>query len=356
MSKIKQLNFEGQTIFCGIDVHKKTWSINVRDDEFELENYSQNPCEENLLNHLRKRYPRANYQVAYEAGFCGFGIQRFLKKSGFNCIIINPSDVPSSDKDKKRKSDKIDARKISRELSNGALEGIYVPTVEMEHARTLVRQRGRLVQDQTRCKNRIWHMLMFSGLKLDAEKSQKYWSRRFLEILRQMPCETQPLRYALDTAVEEYLQVRKLLSQTTKQVRILSQQEPFVAINKLLQSIPGIGIVNAMIIVTELQDMQRFKTLDKLCSYVGIVPDTDSSGVNEKVKGLTHRSNCYLRPAIVESSWVIIRKDPAMLMLYKKYCSKMVSNKAIIKIARHLLSRIRYVWMNQVEYEKGIVG
>lgn len=101
--------------------------------------------------------------------------------------------MPSSDKDKKRKSDKIDACKISRELSNGALEGIFVPTVEMEHARTLVRQLGRLVQDQTRCKNRIWHLLIFSGLKLDAEKSQKYWSRRFLEILRQMPCETQPL-------------------------------------------------------------------------------------------------------------------------------------------------------------------
>jgi hypothetical protein len=89
---------------------------------------------------------------------------------------------------------------------------------------------------------------MFSGLKLDAEKSQKYWGRRFLEILRQMPCETQPLRYALDTAVEEYLHVRKLLGQTTKQVRTLSQREPIVATHKLLRSIPGIGIVKAMII------------------------------------------------------------------------------------------------------------
>jgi transposase len=111
-----------------------------------------------------------------------------------------------------------------------------------------------------------------------------------------------------------------------------------------------------MIIICELQDIRRFKTLDKLCCYAGIVPDTSSSGDNEKVRGITHRNNPYLRPAIVESSWVIIRKDPAMLMLYKKYCSTMVPNKAIIKIAKHLLSRIRYVWMNQVEYEIGIVG
>ncbi len=73
---------QGQTIFCGIDVHKKSWRVNVRSDEFELEDYSQDPCEELLLKHLQKRYPGANFQVAYEAGFSGFGIQRSLKSSG----------------------------------------------------------------------------------------------------------------------------------------------------------------------------------------------------------------------------------------------------------------------------------
>ncbi|OQP66422.1 hypothetical protein A3860_13095 [Niastella vici] len=55
--------------------------------------------------------------------------------------------------------------------------------------------------------------------------------------------------------------------------------------------------------------------------------------------------------AIVESSWVIIRKDPAVLLLYKKYCSRMIPNKAIIKIAKHLLSRIRTIWLKQTKYE-----
>jgi transposase len=89
MSKVKQLSFEGQTIFCGIDVHKKSWRVNVRNDEFELEDYSQDPSEELLLNHLRKRYPGATYKVVYEAGFCGFGLQRFLKKSGIDCLVGN---------------------------------------------------------------------------------------------------------------------------------------------------------------------------------------------------------------------------------------------------------------------------
>lgn len=356
MSKVNQLRFDGQTIFCGIDVHKKSWRVNVRNEEFELEDYSQDPCEELLLNHLKKRYPGASIKAVYEAGFCGFSLQRSLQKSGVDCIMVNPTDVPSSDKEKKRKNDKIDARKLGRQLSKSALEAIYVPAVMMEHARSLVRQRSWLVRDQTRCKNRIWHLLMFSGLKLDADKPKQYWTRRFIESLRRLPCENESLRHALDLAIDEYLSVRKLLMIATRQVRKLSVESSFSEAQKLIQSIPGIGMVNGMIIMTELQDIRRFKTLDKLCAYAGIVPDTGSSGNNEIVRGITHRSNHYLRPAIVESSWVIIRKDPAMLMLYKKYCSTMMPNKAIIKIARHLLSRIRYVWMTKVEYEIGIVG
>jgi transposase len=356
MPKIKQPDFAGQTIFCGIDVHKKCWRVNVRDDQFELEDYSQDPSEELLLKHLQKRYPGASFKMAYEAGFSGFGIQRSLKSWGVSCMVVNPADVPLTDKDKKRKSDRIDARKICRHLSNNMLRPIYVPTIKMEHARALVRQRIRLVSDQTRCKNRIWSFLMVHGLKLKMDKPNDYWSRRFIESLKTLPGITSLLRQSLDIELEEYLLIRKLVGNMTKQIRMLSTQKSLASLQSLIQSIPGIGLLNSMVIITELQDMKRFQTLDKLCSYAGIVPDTASSADRTTVKGITHRSNEYLRTAIVESSWVIIRKDPAMLHLYKKYCRRMVPNKAIIKIARHLLSRIRYVWTNRIEYEVGLVG
>ncbi|PZR28685.1 MAG: hypothetical protein DI535_05995 [Citrobacter freundii] len=124
MSKVKQLCFAGQTIFCGIDVHKASWRVNIRNKEFELEDYSQPPCEKVLLNHLRKRYPGADYKIVYEAGFCGFGLQRALKESGVDCIVVNPSDVPSSDKDKKRKTDRVDARKLSIQWRSTCIKGI----------------------------------------------------------------------------------------------------------------------------------------------------------------------------------------------------------------------------------------
>lgn len=225
----------------------------------------------------------------------------------------------------------------------------------MEHARSLVRQRSRLVQDQTRCKNRIWHLLMFSGLKLDADRPKQYWSKRFIESLRNLKVTDDGLKQTLELAIDEYLGIRELLKKAITYMRRLAGQSLFQPVQKVLQSIPGIGLINAMITQTEIMDMRRFGTLDALCDHVGLVPDTEDSGDTKKEKGITHRCNHYLRPAIVESSWTIIRKDPAMLMKYKQYCQRMPENKAIIKIAKHLLSRIRYVWLQQKEYVIGVV-
>lgn len=352
-SKIKQLDFKGEKIYTALDVHKKSWRVTTGCKEFELEHYSQNPDAKQLVKHLKRHYPGAKHIVAYEAGFCGFGIQRSLIQEGIDCIVVNAADIPSSDKEKKRKHDKIDSRKIYKRLAKEDLQAIYVPVAAMEHARSLVRERSRIVQDQTRCKNRIWGLLLFSGLTADVDKPKQYWSRKFIESLKQLDCGTEPLRQALDLAIEEYVVIRKLLTTATKKVRDLSTAPLFEEIQQLLRSIPSIGLINAMVIHTELQDIRRFKTLDHLCSYAGIVPDLDSSGDRDKKTRITHRSNNYLREAIIESSWVIIRKDPAMLMLYKTYCTRTNENKAIIKIARHLLSRIRYVWTNEIKYQTG---
>jgi transposase len=350
MNKITKLSFAGERIYCGIDVHKLSWRVNIRSEEFELEDYSQQAEEDVLLSHLRKNYPDAEYELVYEAGFSGFSLQRSLQSKGINCLVINAADVPSSDKDKRRKSDCIDARKLSKALGNGLLKGVFVPQPEMEHIRTLVRQRDRLVQDQIRCKARIKHLLLFSGLKVNEDSC---WSGAYIKRLEELDCGDIPLRQALDLALQEYQAIRKLTLQATRQLRMLSQQPLYAKIVSLLRSIPGIGLINAMVILSEIQDIARFKTLDKLCGYAGIVPDLHGSGEEQNVRGITRRSNCYLREAIVESSWSIIRKDPVMLMSYKQYCKRMHPNKAIIKIARHLLNRIRYVWLKEVPYQTG---
>jgi transposase len=139
-------------------------------------------------------------------------------------------------------------------------------------------------------------------------------------------------------------------------IRKLCKQPGYQKDITLLRSIPGIGEINAAVMLFELQDVSRFKHFDHLCSYVGLVPNTSNSGETKITKGITDRSNYYLRTALVESSWTVVRKDPALLMKYKIYCRRMERNRAIIRIAKHLLSRINYVLKNKKEYVTAVVA
>ena len=129
MTQAKKLDFTGQKIFCGIDVHKKSWSVCIRSEHSELKAFVQNPSVADLAQYLRSNYPLADFRLVYEAGFCGFSYQRAFVKEGINCIIINPADVPTSDKDKQQKTDAVDCRKLSCCLRDHLLEGIYIPSV-----------------------------------------------------------------------------------------------------------------------------------------------------------------------------------------------------------------------------------
>lgn len=357
MTQVKKLDFTGTTIFCGIDVHKKSWRVNIQDSEFELEDFSQDADVVLLHKHLNRKYPGADFKICYEAGFSGFSAQRWLKNHGLDCLVINAADVASTDKEKRQKSDKIDARKLCEHLQSRKVKGIYIPSLRWEHARSLVRARGKIVSNQTRCKNRIWQLLHFSGLSLPNNyQAGQYWSKHFIKELQAIDCSTDELKVTLGLYIQDYLQTRILLLEATRAIRKLCKKPEYQKDITLLRSIQGIGEINSAVMLFELQDVSRFKNFDKLCSYAGFVPNTSDSGETKRSKGITNRTNNYLRTALVESSWMVIRKDPALLMKYKGYCRKMEKNKAIIRVAKHLLSRVNYVLKNKKEYVTGVLA
>lgn len=125
---------------------------------------------------------------------------------------------------------------------------------------------------------------------------------------------------------------------------------------RLVVTIPSIGLISAMTLLTEIGDIKRFKTIDQLCSYCGLTPLIHNSGETERTGGLSRRGNAFIKPILIECAWMAIRKDPALLLYYKQLLPRMNGNKAIIKVARKLLNRIRYVLVNQKEYVTGVIA
>ncbi len=150
-------------------------------EDIVYKTFSQDPKAKLLLDYLERNFPEGNYYSVYEAGFCGFSLHRELTDLGIINIVVNPADIPATDKELKQKEDKRDSRKLSRSLKNGELNKIYVPSRPSEELRGLVRYRRTLVKEPGRYKNRIKSYLYANGIKILFELNtvSKYWSGKF---------------------------------------------------------------------------------------------------------------------------------------------------------------------------------
>jgi transposase len=303
------------------------------------------------VKHLNTKYPGAEYYSAYEAGFCGTGIHEKLTKAGVNNIVINPADLPSTDKEKKNKTDIHDSRSICRNLERGNLRGIYILPVEQQEYRALFRQREVKVRDVTRSVNRLKSFLSFFGVdyaSLCAGKNELITGRVIGKLLK-LSLSTEAGTIVLKDYIEDILYHRKHLLEITKKLKLQTQAK-YTEEYKLLLSIPGIGPITAMAFLSEIGDFKRFKDPDEYCSFLGLIPWSNSSGETEMTIGIQPRCNKRLRSLLVEASWTAIRKEPALLMYYKKHAVKN-NNHAIVKVARKLAMIVKGVMNRRQIYQ-----
>ena len=352
-SRTKSPDFSGQVLYVGIDTHKRNWNVSIRTRDLHIKTFSMEPSPEKLNKFMNQHFPNGKYVSVYEAGFCGYWIHRKLKSYNFDNIIVNPADVPSTNKERDRKSDPIDSAKLSRELANHTLTGIFVPDVHHEALRCLHRLYEQNTQRTTQIKNRIKGYLHFIGIKLPSEFDQPYWSNNFLKYLSTIPFVDILNRTVMSSYLADLKLARDKSNALLREIRKISKEIPEI---KLLTTIPGVGLLTAFTLYTELVDIKRFRTFDHLASYVGLVPSTHSSDTTVIVGSVTKRHCRHLRSALIESSWIAIRNDEALLCAYNRLIKHMKKTDAIIRIAKKLLNRIRFVWKNQTPYVKGVVA
>jgi transposase len=340
----KQIDFNGQNFYCGIDTHKKSWAVTIETDDFVLRTFTQDADPESLVKHLKKNYPGGNFIVGYEAGYFGYGIQRKLESLGINCIVIHPADVPTSDKDRDQKRDPRDSRKIAKAIKNKEVLPIWVPPISLEEDRQLLRIREKLSRDNTRIKNRIKAFLQIHGIKYPEVFSQpgSHWSARFIKWLGDVQLNEPSGTEALKSLVRCLQFQRSELLTTSRQIRILSKRDRYTRKYIKLIKEPGIGMVTAMTLLTEIGDIHRFKTADNFRAFIGLIPRADDSGDKECPGKITKRANTHLRYLLIEATWMAIRFNPYYLHIYKTYRQRMKENKALIRTAGKLANQVYY--------------
>lgn len=343
-------------LYVGIDVHKKQWSVSIYTGQIHHRTFSQLPSPEVLRSYIESHFPGAKVKCAYEATCFGWWIARELRSYGYECLVVNPSDIPTTNSESQNKTDKIDSRKIAKTLQAGLLKSSYIPDEQLEGDRQLIRYRKRVWSDLVRIKNRIKGTLRFSGVHLPEEFDNSYWTKAFLRWLREVSLPSKSTRITVDSLLDQYDQLYAHHLRVSREVRGLLKTVRYKERGKLLQGIPGIGPLTSIQLLVELGEIDRFPTFKHLNSFIGFKPTTYSSGEHDWKGHMTIRRHNALRSALIESSWQAVQKDPALLIRYEELLKRMTRKRAIVVIARKLLSRIYHVLKHKEPYELGLVA
>jgi transposase len=253
-----------------------------------------------ILRFIERLQREGPVQCCYEAGPCGFELQRALTAKQVPCEVIAPALIPRRAGDR-IKTDRRDAGQLAVLYRAGALTAIHVPTEQEEAARDLLRCREDLRVDLLRARHRLSKFLLRHGRRFTGTK--KAWSRRHEAWLRaqtwELPALDQTHRAYLRGVEETVARLRDLETD----LRALLDLEPLRARVERLRCFRGIDDLTALTIAAELGDARRFATAPQTMAFVGLVPSEHSSGSKRAQGGITKTGNAHLRRVLVEAAW-----------------------------------------------------
>jgi transposase len=355
--------------YIGLDAHKKFINVAMllprrkKPEEWKVDNEPK--ALKRLVRKLLREAP-GEIRCCYEAGVCGFALQRTLEglgKGHLICEVIAPSLIPKKPGEK-IKTDRRDARKLA-ELNRAELLTVVHPlSAEDESVRDLCRCREDAQEDLMRARHRLSKWLLRRGFMY----SGKNWTRAHKSWLLCLEVEHAADRAVFDDYVRSMEQIEERLKDLLEHIEATAQTEPYVEAVGLLRCFRGIDTLTAMTIVAELHDFGRFESPRALMSYLGLVPGEHSSSGKSKRLGITKTGNKHVRRILIEASKhyrkkpnvgvrlkkrrqdqpgdAIVIADKAQTRLHRRYWRLVMqknknANKATVAVARELIG---FIW------------
>jgi transposase len=291
--------------YVGLDVHESTTSIELIGEHGVLPiDRAKVPTERGALTRYLGRFASDfDLRCCYEASGCGYLVHRWLTAAGISCEVIAPSLIPKRT-GRRVKTDRIDAHKLATLYRSGELTAVHVPTAEEESSRRLVRLHDQMAKDVAKTKNHINKFLSSLGL---IYRDGSRWTQRHWTWLRsQKVSGTDALVFSEYMALLEY-KISRLQAVDCALYEMAKAPQYDKGVRSLC-CYRGIGILSAMVFLTEVVDFARFGTPEQLMSYFGLVPSENSSGTKERHGSITKTGNSHCRRAVVEAAWKYARK------------------------------------------------
>ena len=293
---------EDRITYIGLDVHKADIVVAVAEGGLrgEVRDYGRIVNTPAALERLARKlgHDGVKLRFCYEAGPCGYGIQRQLSALGHECVVVAPSLIPKRAGDR-IKTDRRDAASLARLDRAGELTPVWVPDAGHEAMRDLVRARLDAVQALRRARQQLSGFLLRQG----CHYGRPAWTKLHRRWLAGLKFEHPAHHIVLEDyiAAVEAAEVRR--DRLTAQIEAMLPDWSLAPLVAALQTMRGMALVNAASLIAELGDLSRFANPRQLMAYLGLVPSEHSSGVSIKRGGLTKAGNGAARRLLIEAAW-----------------------------------------------------
>ena len=325
-------------IISGMDVHERSIKVMwaAQNGKPVVRDFA-NSCDGrwDLITRLRAQARQNGCQqivVCYEASCLGFGLYDELSAEGITCHVLAPSLIRKSHRDVKRKTDLADAKMLFETLRGHVLAGnelpaVWIPPKELRADRELVRMRLSVANRQTEIKNQISMLLKKHELRRP-KNAGKGWTAAYRQWLQSLTTRPDLLAPPIGLVLGSLL--RQLDSMETEEERLdtailaLAETPRYQAqCMAMCRAIKGVGILTAMVFLTELGDLSRFRNRRQLASFLGLTPSSDESGEVTDRKG--HICRCgpsRVRWMLCQAAWCHIAHTPAARETYDRIRKK----------------------------------
>lgn len=359
--------------YVAMDTHKKQHRVAMvyPNDEVIVEFSVKNTASEirKMVRKIKKNAP-GEIKFCYEAGVCGFTLQRRIEALGCKCSVIAPSLIPRKPGERK-KTDRRDAQKLLGLFMSDMLTEVYPPEEQQEAARELTRCREAAQENLKRIRHQLQKMLVRHGyVFIDGQ----HWTQKHYRWLEAIQFDQPLLQDVFECYFTEMRHCLQRVQTLDKELEKLAQSEDYREAVGILCCFYGIKTLTAISIIAEVFDFGRFASPRDLMSYLGLTPSESSSGEKKHKGPITKTGNKRVRRLLTEVAWhhrhaygvsKVLRKrregqpqwaidiaDRAGIRLRRRY-RRLVNRgklpcKAVTAVARELAG---FIWSALIEYE-----
>lgn len=335
-------------IMVGADVHDKSMLLKIAGGGGKPRKRSfANTADGRriMIRHLKdcgKAAGGARIVLAYEASSLGFGLYDALCEVGITCHVLAPTKIARSSDHRRRKTDERDAECLleilrGHYLAGNALPSVWIPDPETRDDREIVRARLDAAEKLTALKAQIRMLLKRNGLQTPA-RAGKGWTKAYRAWLRGLAGRSGALGYgacvALGSLLRQMAAIEEEIVRLNDQVEAMTETARYAEPARALMAEKGVGVLTAMVFLTEMGDLSRFRKRKQIGAFLGLVPSSDESGESGERKGhITHQGPWRVRRVLCQATWARVRTDPTEQAAYQRIVKRNPKHKKIAVVA-----------------------